>query len=67
LQAIADRTLETRKKETDTCDSLIKKHVCDFEGWLNRTSERASALMASRAVSIAPKWHRMRQDQIALL
>jgi glutamyl-tRNA reductase len=67
LQAIADRTLETRKKEMDTCDSLIKKHVCDFEGWLNRTSERASALMASRAVSIAPKWHRMRQDQIALL
>jgi glutamyl-tRNA reductase len=40
LRAIADRTLETRKKEMDACDSLIEKHVCDFEGWLNRASER---------------------------
>src|SRR6266404_228293 len=40
LRAIAGRTLETRKKETEACDSLIEKHVCDFEGWLNRVSER---------------------------
>jgi len=43
LRAIADRTLETRKKEMDACDSLIEKHVCDFEGWLNRAFERANA------------------------
>jgi glutamyl-tRNA reductase len=40
LRSIADRTLEARKKEMDACDSLIEKHVCDFEGWLNRVSER---------------------------
>jgi len=40
LRAIADRTIETRKKEMDGCDSLIEKHVCDFEVWLNRASER---------------------------
>ena len=40
LRAIADRTMETRKKEMDACDSLIEKHVCDFEVWLNRASER---------------------------
>ena len=35
-QAIADRTIETRKKEAEACDGLIEKHVCDFEAWLNR-------------------------------
>jgi glutamyl-tRNA reductase len=40
LRAIADRTIETRKKEMDACDSLIEKHVCDFEDWLNRASDR---------------------------
>lgn len=40
LRAIANRTIETRKKEVDACDSLIEKHVCDFEVWLNRASER---------------------------
>jgi glutamyl-tRNA reductase len=40
LHAIADRTLEARKREMEACDSLIEKHVCDFEDWLNRTSER---------------------------
>jgi len=40
LRAIADRTIEARKKEMDGCDSLIEKHVCDFEVWLNRASER---------------------------
>ena len=42
LRAIADRTLETRKKEMDACDSLIKKHVSDFEGWLYGASESAN-------------------------
>src|SRR6266404_3179788 len=40
LQAIADLTLEKRKKEMDACDSLIEKHVYDFEAWLDRASER---------------------------
>jgi glutamyl-tRNA reductase len=40
LRAIADRTLETRKKEMDACNSLIEKHVADFEFWLDRASER---------------------------
>jgi glutamyl-tRNA reductase len=40
LHAIADRTLEARKKEMEACDSLIEKHVCEFEAWLNRPSER---------------------------
>jgi glutamyl-tRNA reductase len=40
LRAIADRTLETRKKEMDACNSLIEKHASDFEFWLNRASER---------------------------
>jgi glutamyl-tRNA reductase len=48
LRSIADRTLEARKKEMDACDSLIKKHVCDFEGWLNRASQRANAPSKSR-------------------
>jgi glutamyl-tRNA reductase len=43
LHAIADRTIETRKKEMDACDSLIEKHVGDFEVWLNRASERVIA------------------------
>src|ERR1700731_2432219 len=40
LRAIADRTLETRKKDMDVCNSLIEKHASDFEFWLNRASER---------------------------
>ncbi|MBV8376024.1 MAG: glutamyl-tRNA reductase [Verrucomicrobia bacterium] len=43
LQAIAARTLETRKKEAEVCHDLIEKHVQDFEVWLNRTAERAIA------------------------
>ena len=39
LHAIADRTLETRKKEMDACDSLIDRYVSDFQVWLNRGSE----------------------------
>jgi glutamyl-tRNA reductase len=46
LQAIADLTLEKRKKEMDACDSLIEKHVCDFEVWLNPASERVSPTAA---------------------
>jgi glutamyl-tRNA reductase len=40
LHAIADRTLETRKKEMEACDSLIEKYVWDFQVWLDRSSER---------------------------
>ncbi len=40
LHAIADRTLETRKKEMDACDSLIDRYVSDFQVWLNRGFER---------------------------
>jgi glutamyl-tRNA reductase len=43
LQAIAERTLEARKKEAETCDGLIEKHVMDFEVWLNRIADRAIA------------------------
>jgi glutamyl-tRNA reductase len=40
LHAIANRTLETRKKEMDACNSLIEKHVSDFEFSLQQASER---------------------------
>ncbi|MBV8175302.1 MAG: glutamyl-tRNA reductase [Verrucomicrobia bacterium] len=39
LQAIADRTLEARRKELVACDGLIEKHVRDFQVWLNRAAE----------------------------
>jgi glutamyl-tRNA reductase len=39
LQAIAERTLEARKKEAEACHGLIEKHVHDFEIWLNRVAE----------------------------
>jgi hypothetical protein len=54
LRAIADRTLETRKKEMDTCDSLIKQHVCDFEGWLSRASVRVNAPSNPRRSTTLP-------------
>jgi glutamyl-tRNA reductase len=40
LHAIADRALETRKKEMEACDGLIEKYVCDFQVWLERSTER---------------------------
>jgi glutamyl-tRNA reductase len=40
LQMIAEQKLDERKKEADTCESLIEKHVRDFETWLNRAGER---------------------------
>jgi glutamyl-tRNA reductase len=40
LHAIADRTLQARKKEMDACDSLIDRYVNDFQVWLNRAPER---------------------------
>jgi glutamyl-tRNA reductase len=40
LHAIADRTLETRKKEMETCDGLIERYVCDFQVWLDRSPQR---------------------------
>jgi glutamyl-tRNA reductase len=46
LQAIAGRTLEARKKEAETCDGLIEKHVRDFEVWLNRIADGAIAAAA---------------------
>jgi glutamyl-tRNA reductase len=39
LQAIAERTLETRKKEAEASDGLIDKHVQDFEIWFNRMAD----------------------------
>jgi glutamyl-tRNA reductase len=39
LQAIAERTLEVRKKEAEACHGLIEKHVHDFEIWLNRVAD----------------------------
>ena len=36
LQAIAERTMEERRKEGEACESLIFKHVSDFEEWLDR-------------------------------
>ena len=39
LQAIADQTLEARRKELVACDGLIEKHVDDFQAWLNRAAE----------------------------
>jgi glutamyl-tRNA reductase len=36
LRAIARKTLEARKREAETCDGLIEKHVRDFEVWLNQ-------------------------------
>ena len=54
LRAIADRTLETRKKEMDACDSLIEKHVCDFEGWLSRASVRVNAPSNPRRSTTLP-------------
>src|ERR1700733_7127120 len=43
LRAIAGRTLETRRKESEACAGLIEKHVNGFEGWLNRITEGAVA------------------------
>jgi len=42
LQMIAEQKLDERKREADGCDSLIEKHVRDFENWLNRAAERTS-------------------------
>jgi glutamyl-tRNA reductase len=39
LQAIAERTMEERRKEGEMGESLISKHVSDFEEWLNRSRE----------------------------
>jgi glutamyl-tRNA reductase len=41
LQAIAERTMEERRKEGEACESLIFKHVSDFEEWLDRTRQSA--------------------------
>ncbi|MGA8655073.1 MAG: glutamyl-tRNA reductase [Chthoniobacterales bacterium] len=49
LQAIADRTLARRKEEIEACDNLIEKHVCDFQAWLDRASERVIPNRGDRA------------------
>jgi glutamyl-tRNA reductase len=41
LRAIAARTLEARKREAESCDGLIEKHVRDFEIWLNQITAGA--------------------------
>ena len=46
LQAIAQQTLETRKKEAEACDGLIEKYVQDFESWLNRIADGTIAAAA---------------------
>ena len=38
LRMIADRTLEARRIEMDTCERLIEQHVCDFVGCLGPVS-----------------------------
>ena len=49
LQTIADRTLSKREEEIEACDSLIEKHVCDFQVWLDRASERVIPNRGDRA------------------
>ena len=49
LQTIADRTLSKREEEIEACDSLIEKHVCDFQVWLDRASERVMPNRGDRA------------------
>lgn len=46
LRAIAGKTLEARKREAETCDSLIEKHVRDFEVWLNQIAAGALSTAA---------------------
>jgi glutamyl-tRNA reductase len=36
LQAMAERTLETRKLEAENCHQLIEHHVQDFQLWIER-------------------------------
>jgi glutamyl-tRNA reductase len=37
LQSMAERTLEVRKQEAETCHRLIEHHVQDFQLWIERT------------------------------
>jgi glutamyl-tRNA reductase len=37
LKSMAERTLELRKREAETCDYLIERHVLDFQLWIERT------------------------------
>jgi glutamyl-tRNA reductase len=46
LRAIAGKTLEARKREAETCDGLIEKHVRDFEVWLNQIAAGALSTAA---------------------
>jgi len=37
LRAIAERTLEVRRQEAESCHRLIEHHVQDFQLWIERT------------------------------
>jgi glutamyl-tRNA reductase len=39
LQAMAERTLEVRKREAENCYWLIEQHVNDFQLWIERTQQ----------------------------
>jgi glutamyl-tRNA reductase len=39
LQAMAERTLEVRKREAENCYRLIEHHVNDFQSWIDRTQQ----------------------------
>jgi glutamyl-tRNA reductase len=53
LQSIADRTLATRKRESEKCHQLIECHVKDFQLWIERTqSANPPAIVASMGGAI---------------
>jgi glutamyl-tRNA reductase len=53
LQSIADRTLATRKRESEKCHQLIEHHVKDFQLWIERTqSANPPATVASMGGAI---------------
>jgi glutamyl-tRNA reductase len=56
LQSIADRTLVTRKRESQKCHQLIEHHVQDFQLWIERTlSANAPSIVASIGGGIHPE------------
>jgi glutamyl-tRNA reductase len=53
LQSTADRTLATRKRESEKCHQLIEHHVKDFQLWIERTqSANPPAILASMGEAI---------------
>ena len=61
LQAIAARSLEARKREADSCDGLIEKHVTEFESWLNQVViGRLAPQTIEYPSALSPKKHDFR-------